>query len=57
MAKGKVKFAIITVDYFTKWAQAEPLATITEKKMEHFMAKNIISRFGVPRVLISDNGR
>ena len=25
--------------------------------MENFMVKNIISRFGVPRVLVNDNGR
>ncbi|CAL8174756.1 unnamed protein product [Prunus armeniaca] len=26
--KGQTKFAIAVVDYFTKWAEAEPLATI-----------------------------
>ncbi|CAA0817430.1 RNase H family protein, partial [Striga hermonthica] len=30
--KGGVRFAIVAVDYFTKWAEAEPLATITEQK-------------------------
>ena len=48
MAKGQVKFAVVAVDYFTKWAEVEPLATITEKQMENFMLRNIISRFGVP---------
>ena len=28
--KGKCKFIVVGVDYFTKWAEAEPLATITE---------------------------
>ena len=56
MAKGQVKFAVVAVDYFTKWAEAELLAIITEKQMENFMLRNIISRFGVPRVLVSDNG-
>ena len=55
--KGQVKFAVVVVDYFTKWAEAEPLATITERQMENFVLKNIISRFGVPRVLVSDNSR
>ena len=27
---GQCKFIIVAVDYFTKWAEAEPLATITE---------------------------
>ena len=57
MAKGQVKFAVIAVDYFTKWAKAEPLATITTKKMESFVKKNILIKFGIPRVLVSDNGK
>ena len=54
MAKGQVRFA---VDYFTKWAKAEPLETIVEKKIENFVVKNILSQFGIPKVLVSDNGR
>ena len=57
MARGQVRFAVVAVDYFTKWAEAEPLAIITEKKMESFLEKNILSRFSIPQVLISDNGR
>ena len=30
IGKGQCKFIIVAVDYFTKWAEAEPLATITE---------------------------
>ena len=48
MAKGQVKFTVIVVDYFTKWAEAEHLATITEKKMEIFVVRNILNRFGKP---------
>ena len=29
IGKGQCKFIIVAVDYFTKWAEAEPLATIT----------------------------
>ena len=32
LGKGQCKFIIVVVDYFTKWAEAEPLATITEQK-------------------------
>ena len=45
------------MDYFTKWTEAEALATITEKQIEKFVLKNIIYKFGIPRVLVSDNGR
>ena len=33
------------------------MATIIEKKMETFVVCNIFSKFGIPRVLVNDNGR
>lgn len=30
--KSSVQFAVVTVDYFTKWDEAEPLAIITLKR-------------------------
>ena len=46
----------VVVDYFTKWAEAEPLASITTKKVLDFVVKNIICRFGLPAKIVSDNG-
>ena len=57
IGKGKCKFIIVAVDYFTKWAEAEPLATITEQKIRNFVWRAIICRFGIPRALVSDNGK
>lgn len=57
MAKAQRKFFLVAIDYFTKWVEAEPLATITTAKIQSFTWKNIICRFGIPRVLITDNGR
>ena len=31
IGKGQWKFIFVGVDYFTKWVEAEPLATITEQ--------------------------
>ena len=53
----QLKFLIVGIDYFTKWVEAEALATITEKNMRSFVWRSIICRFGIPRVLISDNGK
>ncbi|XP_075515907.1 uncharacterized protein LOC142550714 [Primulina tabacum] len=39
------------------WVEAEPLAKITEQEVLKFLWKNIVCRFGVPRRIISDNGR
>ena len=57
IGKGQCKFIIVGVDYFTKWAEAEPLATITEQKIRNFVWRAIICRFGIPRALVSDNGK
>jgi hypothetical protein len=55
--RRQLKFLVVAIDYFTKWVEAEPLATITEKNIQNFVWKAIIRRFGIPRVLVSDNGK
>ena len=55
--KGQVKFLLVAIDYFIKWVEAEALSTITEAKIQSFVWKNIICRFGIPQIIISDNGR
>ncbi|XP_024021322.1 uncharacterized protein LOC112091560 [Morus notabilis] len=42
------KFAIVVVDYYTKWAEAKALTTTTEAICTNFMWNNIVCRFGVP---------
>ncbi|CAL9019593.1 unnamed protein product [Prunus brigantina] len=55
--KGQVKYAVVAVDYFTKWAEAEALATITAARIETFVWQNIVCRFGIPNAIVTDNGR
>jgi hypothetical protein len=54
--KGKRQLVLVAVDYFTKWVEAEALADITANKVISFLWKNVICRFGVPRILITNNG-
>ena len=56
-ALRQLKFLVVSIDYFTKWVEAESLATITEKSICTFVWRNIICRYGIPRVLIFDNGK
>ncbi|RDX70210.1 Retrovirus-related Pol polyprotein from transposon 17.6, partial [Mucuna pruriens] len=56
MAPGQIKFLIVAVDYFTKWIEAEPVAVISAERVKRFVWKKIICRFGLPAVLVSDNG-
>ena len=53
---GNKKYLLVGTDYFTKWVEAEPLANIRDVDAKRFIWKNIVTRFGVPYVLISDNG-
>ena len=55
--KGRVRFLLVAIDYFTKWVEAEALATITEARIRSFMWKSIICRFGIQRTIISYNER
>ena len=57
IGKGQCKFIVVGVDYFTKWVEAEPLAIIIEQKVRNFVWHSIICRFGIPRALVSDNGK
>lgn len=46
----------MVANYFTKWIECEALTNITEKQMESFLQKSIMCRFGVPHLIITDNG-
>ena len=52
---GNKKYLLVGTDYFTKWVETEPLVNIRDVDAKRFVWKNIITRFGVPHVLISDN--
>ncbi len=55
-ATGQRQWIVIAVDHFTKWAEAESLASITDHKMIDFVFHNIVCRFGVPHTIVSNNG-
>ena len=46
---------LVRTDYFTKWVEAEPLVNIKDVDAKRFVWKNIVTRFGIPRTLISEN--
>ena len=47
---------MVGTDYFTKWVEAEPLANIRDVDAKKFLWENIVTCFGVPNTLVSDNG-
>ena len=46
---------MVAVDYFTKWVEAEALASITPIKIREFVYRNIVCRYGVPHTIVLDN--
>ena len=57
LRKKQFRFLIVAIDYFIKWVEAEPMKMITEAKVTSFVWKNIMTKFGVPCVIILDNGK
>ena len=55
IGRKRYKFLIIAIDYFTKWVEAKPTMMITEAKITNFVWKNLICRFGILNVIISEN--
>ena len=53
---GNKRWLLVDTDYFTKWVEVEPLVNIRDVDAKRFMWKNIVTRFGIPHTLISDNG-
>ena len=49
----RMKYIIVAVDYVSKWVS---LANNKEKCVTTFLKKNIFTRFGTPRAVISDGG-
>jgi len=55
-AVEKIKYLVVAIDYSTKWIEVEPLAKITAKNVLRFFKRNILARFRVLTLVISDNG-
>ena len=47
---------MVGTDYFTKRIETEPLANIKVVDAKRFVWKNIVTRFGIPHTLVSENG-
>jgi hypothetical protein len=55
-AQSNLKYVVVAVEYFSKWIEAKPLATITSVTVQKFFWQNIVCCFGVPKAITVDNG-
>jgi hypothetical protein len=47
---------LVATEYFSKWVEVIPLHKATGAAMANFIRDHIITRFGIPHKIISDNG-
>jgi hypothetical protein len=50
------RYILVAVDYVSKWVEACAYDTNDAKVVLQFLKKNIFTRFGTPRAIISDGG-
>ena len=50
------EYILVAVDFLSKWVEAIPTRTNTHQEVLRFVTRNIFSRYGCPRAIISDGG-
>ena len=50
------RYIITTIDYLTGWAEAALVVDCTTAIATRFIFENIVTQFGCPRILMSDQG-
>jgi hypothetical protein len=53
--QGNYTFAVVVVEYFTKWVEAKPLTNVSSTTIKKVFWQNIICRYGVPRHITVNN--
>ena len=54
-SSGQHRCILTAIDYFTKWVEAVPTRQATDVVIIEFLLSNIMSRFGCPRKIVTDN--
>lgn len=49
-------YILLTVDYVSKWVEAMVTLKNDAKKIDSFQQKNILTCFGAPRLIVTEEG-
>ena len=55
--KKGVRYIITVTEYLAIWVEAQPMKDCTGAKTTKFLFKYVLTRFGYPKILMSDRGR
>jgi hypothetical protein len=50
------RYIIIVTEYLTRWAEEREVKYCSATTVAHFIFDDIITRFGCPKILMSDQG-
>ncbi|XP_031127545.1 uncharacterized protein LOC116029638 [Ipomoea triloba] len=50
-------YILAATDYFSKWAETVALKEVKKENVADFLRVHIIYRFGIPRYILTDNGK
>jgi len=56
-SSASYSYILTANDYFSKWAEATPLREVKKENAVDFIRTHIIYRYGMPRYIITDNGK
>ena len=56
-APGNYKYAVVAIEYFSKWIEAKAVQNVTSQVIQKFFWQNVVCRFGVPYEITVDNGK
>ncbi|KAI3467894.1 hypothetical protein Pfo_024557 [Paulownia fortunei] len=56
-SSGRHLYILAATVYFSKWAEAIPLKEVKKENVADFIRINIIYSYGIPRYIITDNGK
>jgi hypothetical protein len=54
--RSRARYIITATEYLTKWEKSAPIKDCSIETITHFLFEQGITRFGCPKILMSDQG-